>query len=253
MHEETPAAVAARRRTCRIHLVRHGQTVMNAQVRFRGRLEVPLNDVGRSEAREAARALVGAGLVSVYTSPLGRAREVAEAIAVKNGVGSVRAQPGLMNLDYGAWEGLTKEESAQVDPEAWANYLADPERAVCPEGEAVSEAADRVIAALRAIAREHPGQSVAAVSHGVMLRLAVLRVAGASDGDWQFAIPTGGHRLRDRRRRDQAGLRPRPHQVRSAQVVWRPGDAVRTRGLIARRPAPASSIPPASARPRAGI
>ena len=74
MHEETPAAVAARGRTCRIHLVRHGQTVMNAQVRFRGRLEVPLNDVGRSEARQAARALVGAGLVSVYTSPLGRAR-----------------------------------------------------------------------------------------------------------------------------------------------------------------------------------
>jgi broad specificity phosphatase PhoE len=164
---------------------------MNAQVRFRGRLEVPLNEVGRAEARQAGRALVGAGLVSVYTSPLGRAREVAEAIAVASGVGSVRVQSDLMNLDYGAWEGLTKEEAAQVDADAWANYVADPERAVCPEGEAVSVAADRVIAALRAIAGRHPGESVAAVSHGVMLRLAVLRVAGASDSDWQFAIPTG--------------------------------------------------------------
>jgi broad specificity phosphatase PhoE len=165
---------------------------MNAQVRFRGRLDVPLNEVGRAEARDAARALVGSGLVSVYTSPLGRAREVAEAIAVKNGVGAVRAQPGLLNLDYGAWEGLTKEEAAAVDPEAWASYVDDPELAVCPEGEAVADAADRVVAALRAIAMEHPGQSVAAVSHGVMLRLAVLRVAGASDDDWQFAMPTGG-------------------------------------------------------------
>jgi broad specificity phosphatase PhoE len=165
---------------------------MNAQVRFRGRLDVPLNEVGRAEAQDAARALVGSGLVSVYTSPLGRAREVAEAIAVKNGVGAVRAQPGLLNLDYGAWEGLTKEEAAAVDPEAWASYVDDPERAVCPEGEAVADAADRVVAALRAIAREHSGQSVAAVSHGVMLRLAVLRVAGASDDDWQFAMPTGG-------------------------------------------------------------
>ena len=192
MHEQTPAAAAASGQTCRIHLVRHGQTVMNAQVRFRGRLDVPLNEVGRAEARQAARALVGSGLVSVYTSPLGRAREVAEAIAVTNRVGSVRAHPDLMNLDYGAWEGLTKDEAAHVDPEAWANYVSDPERAVCPEGEPVAEAADRVVAALRAIAREHPGQSVAAVSHGVMLRLAVLRVAGASDSDWQFAMPTGG-------------------------------------------------------------
>jgi broad specificity phosphatase PhoE len=164
---------------------------MNAQVRFRGRLDIPLNEVGRAEAQEAARALVGSGLVAVYTSPLGRAREVAEAIAVKNGVGGVRAQPDLINLDYGAWEGLTKEESAAVDPDAWAAYMNDPEAAVCPEGEAVRDAADRVVAALRAIGRDHAGESVAAVSHGVMLRLAVLRVAGASSADWQFAMPTG--------------------------------------------------------------
>ena len=56
----------------------------------------------------------------------------------------------------------------------------------------MAEAADRVVDALRSIAREHPGENVAAVSHGVMLRLAVLRVAGASDNDWQFAMPTGG-------------------------------------------------------------
>jgi broad specificity phosphatase PhoE len=191
MHDEKPTAPAASRQACRIHLVRHGQTIMNAQVRFRGRLDIPLNEVGRAEAQEAARSLLGSGLVAVYTSPLGRAREVAEAIAVKNGVGAVREQPDLVNLDYGAWEGLTKEESAAVDPVAWAAYTRDPEAAVCPEGEAVCEAADRVVAALRAIARSHPGQSVAAVSHGVMLRLAVLRVAGASDADWQFAMPTG--------------------------------------------------------------
>jgi broad specificity phosphatase PhoE len=192
MHDDLSAPAAAPRRTCRIHLVRHGQTVMNAQVRFRGRLEVPLNEVGRAEAREAARALVGSGLVAVYTSPLGRAREVAEAIAKANGIGAVRSQPDLINLDYGAWEGLTKEESAQVDPIAWGNYVGDPEMAVCPEGEAVADAADRIIAALRAIAKDHPGQNIAAVSHGVMLRLAVLRVEGPSDDDWQFAMPTGG-------------------------------------------------------------
>jgi broad specificity phosphatase PhoE len=191
MTERSPAAEVANTQTCRIHLVRHGQTIMNSQVRFRGRLDVPLNEVGRAEARDAAHALRGAGLVAVYTSPLGRAREVADAIARVNGVGAVRAEPDLENLDYGAWEGLTKEESAAVDPGAWQLYVSDPEAAVCPGGEPLAEAADRVVAALRAIARQHPGQSVAAVSHGVMLRLAVLRIEGESDHDWQFAMPTG--------------------------------------------------------------
>jgi broad specificity phosphatase PhoE len=191
MQDHSPAAGAATTRACRIHLVRHGQTIMNTQVRFRGRLDVPLNEVGRAEARAAARALVGSGLVAVYTSPLGRAREVAEAIAIKNGVGAVRSQPDLLNLDYGAWEGMTKAEAAAVDPEAWGLYVSEPEAAVCPEGESLAVAADRVVAALRAIAQAHPDQNVAAVSHGVMLRLAVLRVVGPSDDDWQFALSTG--------------------------------------------------------------
>ena len=57
MNERSPAAESANRQICRIHLVRHGQTIMNTQVRFRGRLDVPLNEVGRAEARlEAAPA-----------------------------------------------------------------------------------------------------------------------------------------------------------------------------------------------------
>ena len=154
MHDETPAAAAAKRRTCRIHLVRHGQTIMNAQVRFRGRLDVPLNEVGRTEAREAARALVGSGIVAVYTSPLGRAREVAEAIAVKNGVGAVREQPDLREPRLrrlgGPDEGGVGRRSI---PTPGPPTPSEPEAAVCPEGEAVAEAADRVVAALRAIAR----------------------------------------------------------------------------------------------------
>ncbi|HEU0195026.1 MAG TPA: histidine phosphatase family protein [Gaiellales bacterium] len=176
---------------CRIYLVRHGRTVMNAQVRFRGRLEIPLDDVGRREAWDAAYGLSGAGLSAVYSSPLRRAIEVGNAITSINDVGAVRPLDDLVNLDYGVWEGMTKEESAAHDPAAFARYLNDPELAVCPEGEAVSAAADRVVAALRHIAAEQtPGTSVAAVTHGIMVRLAVLRVAGPTEHDWQFAMPT---------------------------------------------------------------
>ena len=164
---------------------------MNAQVRFRGIRDVPLNDVGRAEAREAARALRSSGLAAVYSSPLGRAREVARRIALASGVPEVHDLPQLLNLDYGAWEGLTKQECAARDPRAWALYADQPDQAFCPDGEALSSAADRILESFKILAQRHPGQSVAAVSHGVMLRLAVLRVQGAPVSGWQFKVPTG--------------------------------------------------------------
>lgn len=175
----------------RIYLVRHGRTVMNAEVRFRGRLEVPLDAVGRAEALTTAQRLSTIGLTAAYTSPLARAREVAIAIAAASRLSSVDDDEGLTNIDYGVWEGLTKEECAAHDSEAFRIYAEDPENAVCPEGEALAVAADRVVEALRAIGMRHPGESVAAVTHGAMVRLAVLRVAGPSIGDWQFKLPTG--------------------------------------------------------------
>jgi len=176
---------------CRVHLVRHGQTAMNVENRFRGRLDVPLSTIGRAEAWEAARRLKGAGLSVVYTSPLGRAREVAEAIATTSQLAAVREHDGLVNLDYGRWEGLTRQECADADPSDWLLYADDPEEATCPEGESLAAAADRMVAALKEIGRAHRGETVAAVSHGAMLRLAVLRVAPPSGADWQFELPTG--------------------------------------------------------------
>jgi broad specificity phosphatase PhoE len=181
------AAAAA----ARIFLVRHGRTVMNAEVRFRGRLEVPLDGVGRAEALSVARQLRGAGLAAVYTSPLARAREVAIAIAAGSDLERVDDVGGLTNLDYGAWEGLTKDECAERDPALFRVYADDPERASCPDGETLASAADRMVEALRAIGAQHRGESVAVVSHGAMVRLAVLRVAGPTIGDWQFKLPTG--------------------------------------------------------------
>jgi broad specificity phosphatase PhoE len=164
---------------------------MNVEVRFRGRLDVSLDSTGRREALEAARNLVGAGLATVYTSPLSRAREVAIAIAAASGLTQIHDASGLVNLDYGAWEGLTKEECALRDPELFRLYADDPESASCPEGETLASAADRVVEELLAIGRRHAGESVAAVTHGAMVRLAVLRVAGPSGSDWQFKLPTG--------------------------------------------------------------
>lgn len=175
-----------------IHLLRHGQTIDNPQVRFRGIRELPLSRIGRREALAAARALADSHVRAVYASPLGRALEVGTAIAAGAGLDDVVPVDDLLNLDYGRWEGLTRHEARELDPEAWEAYLTDPERAHCPGGESLGAAADRVVRALRMLGERHAGETIAAVSHGVMLRLAVLRIAGPITSNWQFALPQDG-------------------------------------------------------------
>jgi broad specificity phosphatase PhoE len=170
---------------------------MNAQVRFRGRRDVPLDEVGRQEAVEAAENLADAGLAAVYTSPLGRARDVAVAIAERCALGEVRELFDLVNVEYGDWEGLTKDECQARDPEAFRLYAEVPEEAVCPGGERLADAADRIVRALKEIGARHPGESVAAVTHGAMVRLAVLRVEGDTGHDWQFKLSTGSATVLD--------------------------------------------------------
>lgn len=174
-----------------IHLLRHGQTD-NRDIRFRGQRDMPLNRTGRREALAAARALADARVQAVYASPLGRALEVGTAIAAAASLEDVEPVSDLLNLDYGRWEGLTREESRELDPAAWQLYLTDPERAHCPGGESLGAAADRIVRALRMLGERHAGETVAAVSHGVMLRLAVLRIAGPITSNWQFDLPQDG-------------------------------------------------------------
>lgn len=172
----------------RIYLVRHGQTLLNVEKRYRGTMEVPLNEQGTKDAALAAQALANVGLVAVYTSPLSRACEVAAAITEAAETPPYHELPDLLNLDYGEWHGLTKGECALRNPEAWRSYRETPEDAVCPGGEALAEAADRVVEALLYIGECHRGQSVAAVSHGVMVRLAALRARGHAIDDWEIPI-----------------------------------------------------------------
>src|SRR6266568_5842929 len=119
---------------CRLYLVRHGTTVMNVQNRYRGRRDIPLDAQGYQDAVDAARRLSSVGLAAVYTGPLRRAMATGQIIADASGVPDLRILHGLNNLDYGVWEGMTAEEAAAYDPEAFALYSASPNEAICPQG-----------------------------------------------------------------------------------------------------------------------
>jgi broad specificity phosphatase PhoE len=176
---------------CRLYLVRHGTTALNVQNRYRGRRDIPLDAQGYQDAVDAARQLSSVGLTAVYTGPLRRTIATAQIIADAAGVPDLRILHGLNNVDYGAWEGMTADEAAMYDPEAHALYRTSPSQAVCPQGERLSDAQRRMVAALYLIGSRHPGEAVAAVSHAVMIRLTLAAINGVEGESWRHPIGRG--------------------------------------------------------------
>ncbi|MGY1683071.1 histidine phosphatase family protein [Geodermatophilus sp. SYSU D01176] len=177
--------------TCRLYVVRHGTTTMNVENRYRGRCDVPLDAQGYQDAVDAARQLSAAGLTAVYCGPLRRTIATAQIIADEARVPDLRILHGLNNVDYGAWEGMTSTEAAMYDPEAFELYRTAPSRAACPLGERLSDAQGRMIQALELIGRRHPGETVVAVTHAVMIRLAVARLTGVEGEQWRIPVGRG--------------------------------------------------------------
>jgi probable phosphoglycerate mutase len=174
-----------------IYLVRHGRTSLNAQGRFRGRQDLPLDDRGFVEASEAASRLAGAGVRAVYTGPLLRSLQTAEVIAWASGV-ELFVEQGLIDLDHGVWTGLTWEEAGRAEPEALSRFREEPRHAAAPGGESMPEVESRTLVALTWIAEHHGGEAAAAVSHEVPIRLVIAGLAEIQGpAFWDVQLPTG--------------------------------------------------------------
>lgn len=150
-------------------LVRHGQTDWNAQRRLQGSTDIPLNDVGRGQARDAVAALSGHEWDAIVSSPLSRAAETANLIAAGLGLSVARRVPELAERTFGPAEGL------QAGPELDALRI--------PGGgflgaESEDEAASRGLASLEALAEEFRGGRVLVVAHGTLLRVSLSRAIG---------------------------------------------------------------------------
>lgn len=159
-----PGWTGAHGRPTRMLLLRHGQTGLSIQRRYSGRGNPPLTALGREQAARAAKHLAAKGdIAAVVTSPLGRARETAEATAQALNV-PVRVLDGLIETDFGEWEGRTFTEAAQRDPELHTRWLGDPSLPA-PGGESFEQVRERVEAARRDIVALYPEQNVVVVSH----------------------------------------------------------------------------------------
>lgn len=150
-------------------LVRHGQSVWNAENRWQGQADPPLSELGEEQARDAVARLQGVGFTRVVTSDLQRARRTAEILAEGLGL-DIRHDPGLREIDVGEWTGLTRSEIQARWPQELADW-SEGRREAPLGGETRVHLAERARRSLTRLAGEgSPGDRLLVVSHGALLR-----------------------------------------------------------------------------------
>ncbi|GAB2915247.1 bifunctional RNase H/acid phosphatase [Rhodococcus aerolatus] len=162
----------------RLVLLRHGQTALSVERRYSGRGNPELTELGRDQAAAAARRVARLAtadpFAAVVSSPLGRARDTAQAAADALGL-PVVVHDGLTETDFGEWEGLTFREAAERDPEVHARWLGDTSVAP-PGGESFDAVHRRVRRARDELIAAHGGARVLVVSHVTPIKT-LLRMA----------------------------------------------------------------------------
>jgi probable phosphoglycerate mutase len=187
-------------------LVRHSITAASAAGRNLGqRTDPPLAEEGVHLAVRLGETLTRElvelphATVRLLSSPARRCRQTAEAIAPPIGldVEAIEVTHGLLEIDYGAWDGLTAEECHARDPELRAAWEADPYRTRCPEGESGEDVARRAFAVLEPLEAwlgADRARVAVVVAHNHVLRLRLCALFG-----WPM------HEYRERLAQDPAG------------------------------------------------
>ncbi len=164
-------------KTTRICLVRHGETDWNAQGKYQGSTDVPLNAEGRRQAALLAEAMRGEAWDAIVSSPLQRAMDTARAIAPGVGLADIAQDPDLMERAYGDAEGLTLVEREAKWPEGEWPGLEDWE-----------DVATRAMSAIQRAAEAHPGQRVLVVCHGGVINAILAVISNGEIGTGKTTI-----------------------------------------------------------------
>jgi len=153
------------------YLLRHGEHALQGRIAAGRTPGIGLSERGRGEAAWAAERLANAKIAAIYASPQQRAQETAGIIGDRLGL-PIAACDDLAELDFGDWTGLTFDE-IRKDPR-WQVWAAHRSVACIPGGETMREVQRRVVEAMMAMRETHPDDSVALVSHGDVLRAALM-------------------------------------------------------------------------------
>ena len=174
-----------------IILARHGETEWNVEKIFRGRIDIELNETGIKQAELLAEYLSDLKIDAIYSSPLKRALKTAEIITGYHKL-DVEIAPGLIDFNYGKWQGLPHQEVKDKYKELYAEWISSPERVKMPAGESLDEVRERAIGVVDDVIAKYKG-TVALVSHRVVNKVLICALLGLDNSHfWNIRQDTCG-------------------------------------------------------------
>jgi len=174
-----------------IILVRHGETEWNVKEVFRGRIDIELNETGLKQAQLLAKYLSDIEIDAIYSSPLKRALTTAEIVASYHKL-KVEIAPGLIDFDYGEWQGLSHQEVKAKYRRLYAQWISRPDRVKMPVGESLDEVRERAMSVVDRVIANYEG-SVLLVSHRVVNKVLVCALLGLDNSHfWNIKQDTCG-------------------------------------------------------------
>jgi len=174
-----------------IILVRHGETDWNVEEVFRGRIDIELNETGMKQAELLAEYLKDLRIVAIYSSPLKRALRTAEIIASYHNL-DVEIAPGLIDFDYGKWQGLSHEVVKDRYKELYAEWIKNPHQVKMPAGEGLNDVRTRAIGVVDSVVARYEG-TVVLVSHRVVNKVLICALLGLDNSHfWNIRQDTCG-------------------------------------------------------------
>ena len=178
-----------------IFLVRHGECEGNIRGMFRGRADFPLNKRGLVQAQDLAREFKKIPVKYIYSSPLYRARQTAEAIGQQCGV-EIKIEESFNNIELGSWEGRFMKEIAEQYPEEWELWVHNPEKLKVKDMETLYDVRKRAKTCLDNLVSKHSAETLAVVSHRAVLKPLIAACLNiASPYFWKIHLDTASYSL----------------------------------------------------------
>ncbi len=150
-----------------------------------------MNENGAAQAQKIANRLASYKIAAVYASPLPRAVQTAQPLAESHGLQIVETAD-LLDIDYGAWEGMAREDIRAKYPALYDTWVKTPGKVKFPGGESVRQVRLRVENLLEELCQEHLGDTVALVSHRVTCHIVLCIALGLpNDAIWRLRQDVG--------------------------------------------------------------
>ena len=171
----------------KVILVRHGKTVWNAEGRYQGKMDIPLNEEGKEQARRAGEALKDFPVKAVFSSPLSRCRDTAQEIAKHHGI-EVQVKEGFKEIDHGEWEGMLASEVEERYPELLKLWRTKPAEVQMPGGESLKDVYDRAVKAFEEVVSQFsPEDLIVIVGHDATNKVLMCHLLGVDlNKFWAF-------------------------------------------------------------------